>query len=73
MEGYPVEMRGCFRIETPTSEAVERAVQEWLEELAGRSARINKNSSGSKIGVMKSMILMLANEVAYLRSRNERN
>lgn len=69
MEGYPVEVMACFKIETATVEGVEKAIQEWLEKVAERSNLIDKNSSATKIGVMKSMILMLANEVAYLKSR----
>jgi hypothetical protein len=69
MEGYPIEVMACFKIDSATVEGVEKAIDEWLEKVAERSNLIDKSSASTKIGVMKSMILMLANEVAYLKSR----
>lgn len=65
-EGYPVIIKGLFEFRDDSNSSIESAINQFLDKLP----TVDRESYPSRYGVAKSMIGILAREIARLKSNN---
>lgn len=68
-EGYPVNIMGLFELKDDSYSSIDDAINQFLDKLP----TVDRESYPSRYGVAKSMIGILAREIARLKSNGEGN